>query len=179
MFSSIDGDDGPGGYQGNTPPFGYDRSRRSVRREAGNGNGRSGGYPYPHPQQNQSVPAGQAVPLGQVPPAGQSLPGQAQLGQAQLGPGPLGQTPVTQTPPHGVDYGGQSYYGPDDPGWGSGAREYGRSAVNGRDQGRPTHHQDGVPYPDGVPYQDGYPGPAPYDPRGFDRRLRRARLRYA
>jgi len=152
MFTAVDGDDGPGGYQGSTPPFGYDRSRRSARRETGNGNGRSGGYPYQHPQQNQAAPAGQP-PLGQSPP-----------GQVQPGPGPLGQAPVTQTPPHGVDYGGQGYYGPDDPGWGSGAREHGRPAVNGRDQGRATHHQDGVPY------QDGYPGPGPYDPRGFDRR---------
>jgi hypothetical protein len=160
MFSVVDGD---GGHQGNNPPFGYDvppRPRRSGRREAGNG---TGGYPNQNPQQGQA-----ALP-----------PGQTQFSPAQL----------SQTPPYGMDYSGQGHRGTDDPGWGSGARDYGRPAPNGRrDPGRDIPpggaagdagygepgrggypaHQDGAPYHDGPPYQDGYPGP--YDPRGFDRR---------
>lgn len=83
-------------------------------------------------------------------------------------PGPA--APLTQTPPYGENYGYAG--GSDDPGWGSGARDYTpRPSANGargdsRDSSRADRDRDRdreLPA-----YQAGYPGP--YDSRGTDRR---------
>jgi hypothetical protein len=138
MFSAVE-DGASGGYQSSTPAYGYDLaprhgsapgsgqsanggapgSHRSTRRDVGNGHGGSSGYPYQYPQQSQTGPHG---------------PGS--FGQGSLPPSPLPQAPPTHTTPHGVEYGDPGYRGGDDPGWGSGARDYDRPAINGRDQGR-------------------------------------------
>lgn len=177
MFNAVDEDGASGGYQTNTPAYGYDLaprhgsargggqsanggapgSHRSTRRDNGNGHGDSGGYPYQYPQQSQTGPVGPGSP-----------------GPGSPVPNQLPPAPLTHTTPHGVDYGDPGYRGGDDPGWGSGARDYGRPPANGRDQGRgaPLNGAGDVGYGEpghgGTPYQDGYPGP--YDPRSFDRR---------